>query len=121
MNIFKKFFRKLAALVVTVYANRIYKQAVRNADIRHAKEKTMIYVASQVFHPDRLTTYDKARFKTEKKVFGYHARILTLQTLKNGCYYHTPDKAGNQAMTEKEKEVRRRAFVKERLAAAKLL
>ena len=31
----KKFFRKLAAYVVTIYANRIYRKAVKIADQRH--------------------------------------------------------------------------------------
>lgn len=117
----RKLFRKLAAMVVTIYANYLYKKAVRIADRRYAREHQMIYVASKNFQPDYLTTYDKARFKTEKKVFGFHARILTLQTLKNGCYYHTPDRAGNQKMSEREKERRRLFFVRERLYKAKLI
>lgn len=116
----KKWFRKLAVMVVTIYANYLYRKAVRIADKRHAQEKQMIYVASKNFHPDYLTTYDRARFKREKKVFGFHARLLTLQTLKNGCYYHTPDRAGNQAMSEREKERRRLYFIRERLIKARL-
>ena len=117
----KKLFRKPAILVVTLWANYTYKKVVKEADERHRKEKTMIYVASKNFHPDYLTTYDRRRFKVEKRVFGYHARLLTLQTLKNGCYYHTPDTAGNQAMSEHDKEVRRRFFIQERLQKAKLI
>lgn len=117
MNIFKK----LAVVIVTIYANHLYKQAVRIADERYRKEHRMIYVASRNFRPDLLTTYDRDRFKFEKKVFGYHARLLTLQTLKHGCYYHTPDTAGNQAMTQEEKEARRLFFVQERLRKAKLV
>ena len=117
----KKIFRKLAAIVVTYYANHIYKKAVEAAEKRHEREHTMIYVASQTFHPDHLTTYDKRRFKAEKAVYGHYARLLTLQSLKNGCYYHTPDRAGNQAMTPEEKETRRLHFVKERLRLAKLI
>ena len=116
-----KVFKKLAAIVVTAYANYLYKQAVREADERYAREHTMIYVASKNFDPGYLTTYDRTRFKIEKEVFGYHARLLTLQTLKNGCYYHTPDKVGNQAMTKQEKERRRLFFVRERLEKAKLV
>lgn len=117
MNIFKK----LAAVIVTAYANYLYRKAVKIADDRYRREHRMIYVASRNFRPDLLTTYDRDRFRFEKKVFGYHARLLTLQTLKHGCYYHTPDKAGNQAMTEAEKESRRLFFVKERLHKAKLV
>ena len=116
-----KLFKKLAAIVVTAYANYLYKQAVREADERYQREHTMIYVASKNFAPDYLTTYNRERFKIEKKVFGYHARLLTLQTLKQGCYYHTPDRAGNQKMSEEEKERRRLFFVRERLQKARLI
>lgn len=117
----KKLFRRLAILVVTIWANYIYKTAVAQADARYRREHTMIYVASKNFQPDYLTTYDRNRFKAEKEVFGYAARLLTLQTLKIGCYYHTPDKAGNQAMSERDKEVRRQFFIRERLHKAKLI
>jgi len=114
-------FRRLARLVVIAWANYTYGKVVRRADERYAKEHTMIYVASQPFRPDILTTYDRRRFKIEKEVWGYHARLLTLQSLKNGCYYHTPDTAGNQVMSERDREIRRRFFVRERLEKAKLL
>lgn len=117
----KKLFRRLAILVVTVWANHIYRTAVAQADARYRREHTMIYVASKNFQPDYLTTYDRNRFKAEKEVFGYAARLLTLQTLKNGCYYHTPDRAGNQAMSERDKEMRRQFFIRERLYKAKLI
>ena len=91
------------------------------ADERYRRERRTIYLASQNFHPDRLTTYDKARFKIEKKVFGYHARLLTMNTLRHGCYYHTPDRFGHNGMSEKDKEIRRRYFIKERLQRAGLV
>lgn len=116
MNIFKK----LAAVFVTMYANYLYKMAVSAAEARHAKEHRMFYVASENFRPNKLTIYDRVRFKQEKQVFGYHARLLTLNTLYNGCYYHTADRAGNQKMSKREKERRRLYFVQERLRMAKL-
>lgn len=117
MNIFKK----LAVVVVTAYANHLYRTARNKADAMYRKRPQMYYVASQVFRPDTLTIYDKARFKTEKHAFGRAAELCTLIQLKYGCYYHTPDTAGNQAMTQHEKEVARRYFIKERLAKAKLI
>ena len=117
----RRLFRRLAVIVVTAWANYTYNTAVAQADARYRREHTMIYVASKNFQPDYLTTYDKNRFKAEKHVFGYAARLLTLQTLKNGCYYHTPDKAGNQGMSEKDKELRRQFFIRERLQKAKLI
>lgn len=113
-------FKKLAALCVTAYANLLFKTAMKKADRLYRENHQMYYVASQVFRPNVLTIYDRKKFKIEKVVLGFAARITTLQTLKNGCYYHTPDKAGNQAMTAHDIEVRRRYFVRERLSLAKL-
>lgn len=117
MNLFKK----LAACVVKAYARLLYGQAKRNADQMYRQNPQMYYVASQVFKPNSLTIYDRKRFKSEKRVFGRAAILCTLIQLKNGCYYHTPDTAGNQAMTEKEMEVARLFFINERLQKAKLI
>ena len=81
----------------------------------------MIYLASNSFRPDHLVTYTKRQFKTEKRVYGVAARLLTMNTLKSGCYYYTADRRGENGMDEKEKERRRRAFIKERLRLAKLI
>ena len=118
---FKKLFRPLAVLVVTTYARRIYNRGVKAADARHAHEHKTIYLASETFFPDRLTTYDKLRFKTEKKAWGYHARLLTMNTLRAGSFYHTPDRYERNGLDPKEKEIRRRAFIKDRLRMAGLV
>lgn len=112
--------RKMARRVVTRYAKREFRAAMRRADERYKNEHTMIYVCSKPFQPDVLTTYDRIRFKREKHVWGWHATLLTLQSLKYGCYYHTPDKAGNQKMTQKEIDIRLRYFINERLQLAGL-
>lgn len=118
MNIFKK----LAIYVVTAYARYLFRKAKEKADKLYAKKPQMYYVASQVFKPDSLTIYDKRRFKTERSCFGYyHVRLLTLISLKQGCYYHTPDTAGNQAMSQKDIDIRRKYFIRERLEKAKLI
>lgn len=117
MNIFKK----LSTRVVTFYANYLFNKAKKKADALHEENKEMYYVASKVFHPNTLTIYNRRRFKIEKEAFGHHhTRCLTLVSLKNGCYYHTPDRAGNQAMTQKEIDRRRKFFIRERLVKAKL-
>lgn len=102
-----------------------YNQGVRLAEERWKntppEHRCTIYLAANSFRPDRLVTYDKTQFKAEKKVFGYHARLLTMNTLRNGCYYYTADKYGNNRIPEDEKEIRRSAFVKERLRIAGLI
>lgn len=115
-----KLFRKPAIYLVTLWARRAYKQGVRAADERWKRERRTIYLAPNSFRPDHLVTYNKDQFKVEKRVYGYHARLLTMNTLKQGCYYYTPDKFGNNGMTPEEKEIRRRAFIRERLRLAGL-
>lgn len=121
MNIFKRILRKPAIFVVSVYARYIYRQGVDAAERRHKMEGNTIYLAAKTFHPDRLATYNKAQFKAEKKVFGTSARLLTMNTLKRGCYYYTADQFGNNGISNKDKEIRRKAFVKERLMYAGLI
>ena len=118
---FKRLFRQLAVLAVTAWARINYRKGVRMADARHKKEKVTVYLAAENFHPDRLRTYTKREFKTEKHVFGFHARLLTMTTLRRGCYYYTPDGYGNNAMTPREREVKRRFFIRERLQRAGLV
>ncbi len=113
--------RNLAVLFVTAWANYIYKTTMRKADERHRREGWMIYVVSEPFRTNRLITYNRAGFKRAKGLWGYHGRLLTLQTLKNECWYHTPDTAGNQAMDKRAIEIRRKAFIRNRLRAAKLI
>ena len=120
MDLIRKIFRRPAVVLVTLWANRTYKQGVRAADERAKKEHRVIYLASQNFHLDRLKTYSKEQFKAEKKVYGYKARLLTMGTLKAGCYYHTPNRFG-EGMGERDKEIRRRHFIRERLRLAKLI
>ena len=120
MNFFKRLLRKPAIIIVTLYANLIYYKGVRAAEERHLKEGRTIYLASKTFHPDRLVTYNKAQFKTQKRAFGMSARLLTMNTLKSGCYYYTADAFMKNGISKRDKEIRRRAFVKERLQLARL-
>ena len=121
MNIFKRIFRWPAMLFVTLYARLIYRQGVEAAERRHQVEGNTIYLASKTFHPDRLVTYSKAQFKMQKRAFGVSARLLTMNTLKSGCYYHTADRYGNNGLSSRDGEIRRKAFVRERLRLAGLV
>ena len=121
MNTFKKIFRKPAILFVTLWAKRTYKQGVAAAEKRHQDEGETIYLAADSFKPDRLVTYNKWQFKIEKHAYGMAARLLTMNTLRSGCYYHTADRMGGNAMLKRDIETRRKAFVKERLRMAGLI
>ena len=113
--------KKIAAWLVTLYAKWLFDSARRKADKRYEVQRTMIYVAHDLFNENVLTTYDKRLFKSIKHNSGSAMDLMTLQSLKHGCYYHTPDRAGNQAMTPEDAERRRRYFIRERLEKAKLL
>lgn len=117
----KRLFRRPAILLVTLWARLAYNQGVEAAELRHKTSGHVIYLAANSFRPDHLVTYDKQQFKTEKRVYGYHARLLTMNTLKQGCFYYTADRYGNNGMTPKEKEFRRRAFIDQRLRMSKLV
>lgn len=124
----RRLFRRPAIMLVTLWARRSYNQGVKAAEARretliarNSGGNCVIYLACDSFHPDRLVTYDKRQFKTEKKVYGVHARLLTMNTLRRGCYYHTADRWGREGMSARDAEVRRRAFIKERLHLAGLI
>ena len=117
----KKLFRKPAIILVTLWAKHAYNQGVAAAESRHQKEKVTIYLASDSFRPDRLVTYNKRQFKIEKRIYGMAARLLTMNTLRSGCYYHTEDAWGENGLDPKEMEVRKKAFIKERLHLAGLI
>lgn len=118
---FKTIFRAPAVFFVTLYAKFIYNQGKRAADHRHKEEKCAIYLAADSFDPRRMVTYRKEEFKFEKRVYGYKARLLTMNTLRKGCFYCTPDGYGNNALTPAQIEMRRRAFIKDRLRLARLV
>jgi len=116
----KRIFRKPAIILVTLWARQAFDQGVAAAEARHAKEKVTIYLAADSFRPDRLVTYSKRQFKAEKRIYGMAARLLTMNTLRSGCYYHTADAWGEFGLDPDEKEIRRAAFVRERLRFAGL-
>ncbi len=111
----------VARWFVTLYAKYLFDRAKREADQRYEQQRTMIYVAHDLFNENVLTTYDRHLFRSIKHNSGSAMDLMTLQSLKWGCYYHTPDKAGNQAMSKKDIEIRRKFFIRERLQKANLL
>lgn len=115
----KKFFRKLASYIVTIYANRIYRKAVKEADRVHAIRKERIYVASSIEDVRELVIYNRYKFrKMKSKLFIPKFYICHL---KDGAWYYTADRLEKNGLTETEKEVRRLAFVRHVLHRAKLI
>lgn len=115
----KKFFRSIAKYLVTVYANRIYRKAVKVADERHEKEKEMIYVASSLADVRELTTFNRKQFRYIKNKLFIPKYYIS--NLKAGAWYHTADRAEKNGLSPEEKEMRRLAFVRHLLHRAKLI
>lgn len=126
----KKFFRKLAAAVVTYYCNRVYQKAVKAADERHAQEHEMFYVVDHLIKGQTLTVINRKMFRkmkmdaqrwTNPMYEVYFDKEYNVQMLKDTGWYHTPDRSEQNALSEKDREVRRLAFIRMGLQRAKLL
>ena len=115
----KKFFRKLAGYLVTIYANRIYRKAVKEADRVHAKRKERIYVASSIEDVRELVIYNRYKFRQMKN--RLFIPKFYISHLKDGAWYYTGDRLEHGCLTPEEKEVRRLAFVRHVLHRAKLI
>lgn len=119
-RVYKRITRRPAVIIVTWYARLLYEQGVEAAERRHKREGATIYLAADSWHPERLVTYSKPQFKTEKRIYGVSAQLITMNTLRRECYYHTADRFGRNGMSLHDREVRRRAFIRERLRHAGL-
>lgn len=126
----KKFFRKMAAAVVTYYYNRIYRKAVEAADKQHAEHKEMFYVVDHLIKGQMLTVINRRMFRQMKMDAQrwtnplyeiYFDSGYNIQMLKDTGWYHTPNRSEENGLTEKDKEVRRLAFIRMGLQRAKLL
>lgn len=121
MKAIKKILRTPAVILVTLYTKLLYNMGVEAAERRSRQERKMIFLTEDTFRPNRLVTYDREQFKAHKRAFGVSARLITMNTLRAGCYYHTADGFGRNAMDEREKTIRKKAFIKERLILAGLV
>lgn len=115
------FFRRLAGMVVTYQANRIYRKAKKTADIRHEREHTMIYVALSPLDRRKLDTFNRKQFRAIKELMKRRDPRYSVVMMKDGAFYHTADRGENNGLTEKEQEARRLAFVRYNLQMAKLI
>jgi hypothetical protein len=105
----KKFFKKIARYVVAAYANRLYKKAVKRADERHEKERIMVYVISSFFDDKHLVCCNRKEFRMMKAKLRLRHHI---QTLKEGCWYHTADAIERNGLDPRDQEARKRVFVR---------
>lgn len=128
----RKFFRNLASKLVTWYYRRMYDQGVKACDKLHAEKKWAYYL---IDWPDRkgkrvLQPLNRRGFRNLKHwaqgfYFGvdmkYWSKDYNMETLRQGAWYYTADRAEKNGISPEEKEIRRLAFLREGLRRAKLL
>lgn len=112
-------FKRIAAFLVTAYANRIYRKRVKLADKLHEELKWRMYVCMP-FGGSNLIIMDRKGFRKAKRLRHIYDPTVSTLNLQDGSYYYTADRGGNGAMSPREKELRRLAFVNYMLRRAKL-
>ena len=114
----KKFFKKLAGYLVTIYANRTFRKAIKEADAVHEQLKERIYVVSSLTDISQLIILNREKFRLMKRALNL--KDHNIDKLAEGAWYYTPDRSGKGGLTERQLEVRRLSFVRHMLVRAKL-
>ena len=117
----KKIFRKLASLCVTSYANRTFRNAIKVANSWYEHTGKRHYVITDPRNERKLVTISREGFCKLRHELGIPSKELTIQHLKNTCWYYTPNENKRDIIPAKELVIRRLAFVRDRLNAAGLL
>lgn len=126
----KKFFKKIAGILVTWYYSRLYKKAVSMADKAHEEKGETFYVIDHLYKGQLLSVVNRKMFRqmkhdaqrwTNPSYEMYYMKDYNISLVKEGCWYHTADRSGYNAMSEQQKEIRRLALVRIGLVRAKLL
>lgn len=117
MNIFKK----IAVFVVTANAKYVYKTAINLAEDRREDEGREIFVIQDPQEPRSLLALTDKEYCKLRHILGVNSKAATIANLRKTCWYHTTNQYGNGAMTDRDKEVRKRAFIKDSLILAKLI
>ena len=130
----RSFARKIAKYLVTYYYNRCYRKAVAEADRRHAREREMMYVVDHLIEGQTLTVVNRGQFRQMKHDIQevslrrkdrnwkmYWSAEYGVNILKDGSWYHTADRSGQNGLTEVDREARRLFFIRVGLYRAKLI
>lgn len=114
----KKFFKRIAGYLVTAYANRLYRKAVKEADLAHIEKGERIYVVSGYQDISKLIVLDRDNFRRMRKSLGIKD---SFDVLKKGAWYYTAYANEKGSMPEADREARRLAFVRHLLGRAGLI
>ena len=107
---FQRIYRKIGVFFVTAYANRIYRNRVKEADRLHKELKWRMYVCMP-FGGKNLIVMDRKGFRAMKRIQHIYDPTMSTGVLGEGSFYYTGDRAENGALTPKEIELRRLAFI----------
>ena len=124
----KRTFKKLAALFVTAYANRLYNQAVKVAETRHEMDGAIHYVITDPRNPKKLIIINIQQFLELRHRFEIRSKDMPIHELRNHCWYRTGKLINNtkkkgfdkDCLSAKKVEIRRLAFARELLSRAGL-
>ena len=116
---FRRVYRKIGVFFVTAYANRIYRNRVKDADRLHKEYKWRMYVCMPFGGRD-LIVMDRKGFRAAKRIQHIYDPTMSTDTLANGSFYYTGDRAENGVLSPKEIELRRLAFIHYMLVRSKL-
>lgn len=128
----RKFFRKIAARLVTLYYRRMYTKGVKACDELHAQKKYAYYLidwptpnGGRELRPLNRRGFRNLKHWAQGFYFGvdmkYWSKDYNMSVLREGAWYYTADRAEKDGLTPAEKEARRLAFFREGLRRAKLL
>ena len=117
----KKFFKKMARRIVTIYANRTYRQAVKVAESWYQHTGRRYYVIENPFNEKELVAIDTKAFLDMRHKLGIRSKDCTISYLMKSCYYYTNSKTDGQKMSPRDLVIRRLAFVREVMKRANLL
>ena len=128
MSRIRKFFFFFFGRIVTYYCNRIYRKAVERADGYHKQTREAYYVITDPGNKYQLVTINRRHFRkmkhdAQKSMTDmlYWSHKYNMSLVKDGCWYHTPDRGENNAMTPRQKELMRLVFIKSGLKKARLV
>lgn len=117
----KKIFRKMARRLVTIYANRTFRKAIKVAESWHEGTHNKYFVITDPRDESKLVALDSRSFLKLRHDLGIKSKDCTLAMLKATCWYYTANANGKDKIPAKDLVVRRLAFVRDRIKAANLL
>lgn len=108
----KKFLAKIRKHFLSKKATRNYITACKLAEMRYASTgHTPQYVISAPDNECELMVCSSKEFLEMRKKLGITSKQLTLQQLKRGCWYRTPNRNGMDKLSAKDVMKRKFTYV----------